>query len=347
MGLKRVSRRRRIAEAQPSTADNPAGERPEWLPEGWGVEMRRRGNDTEKFDQYYLSPVSGKMFRSKLEVFHHLAPSSGMVENSEGQASESPSGGGYNLDPSGGKVKKSEFQHTNKRLLAALKDYPLEWLPSGWFVEYGAWTDGVSGPENYKCYIDPLTGSRFYSKEAVVCYLEAHELCNPTVNQGGSTNANPKDFCSSSQKENTSMNRPKHVFCQIDYSPSGLPSGWIKEVRITKTKTSQKIRRDAYYIDTVTGYGFRSHKDADRYVENKDDSRIAFKLYKSHLPKTCTLAKETLHPVAVRQPKVKKTAARGHLFSRLMQKSNVSAAAEISDPLLSPSVPSADHASIE
>ncbi|KAJ6836255.1 methyl-CpG-binding domain-containing protein 13 [Iris pallida] len=320
MGLKKVSRRRRIAEARPPTADTPAGERPEWLPEGLGVEMRRRGNDTEKFDQYYLSPVSSKIFRSKLEVFHHLATGSGMVEDSEGQASRLPSGGKYNLGPRGGKVEKSELHHTNKRLLAALEDYPLEWLPHGWFVEYGTWTDGVSGPENYKCYIDPLTGSRFYSKEAVVCYLETHKLCNPTLNEGGSTNANPTDFCSSSPKETTSMDRPKHVFCQIDYSPSGLPSGWIKEVRITKTKTSQKIRRDAYYIDTVTGYGFRSHKDADRYLEDKDISRIAFKLYKSQLPKVCSLAKETLHPVAVRRAKVKKTAVRGHLFSRQMQK---------------------------
>ncbi|KAJ6854227.1 hypothetical protein M6B38_101980 [Iris pallida] len=51
MGLKRMSLRRRNAEARPPSADTRARERPECLPEGWGVEMRRRGNDTEKFDQ--------------------------------------------------------------------------------------------------------------------------------------------------------------------------------------------------------------------------------------------------------------------------------------------------------
>ncbi|GKV04968.1 hypothetical protein SLEP1_g17045 [Rubroshorea leprosula] len=55
----------------------------------------------------------------------------------------------------------------------------------------------------------------------------------------------------------------------------GLPRGWIKEVKTTKK--SGKVRRDAFYIDPVSGYVFRSMKDAHRFVETGVVGKHAFR----------------------------------------------------------------------
>ncbi|XVE64206.1 hypothetical protein DITRI_Ditri07aG0082900 [Diplodiscus trichospermus] len=55
----------------------------------------------------------------------------------------------------------------------------------------------------------------------------------------------------------------------------GLPPGWTKEVRITKR--ANRVRRDPFYTDPVSGYVFRSMKDALRYVETGELGRLAFK----------------------------------------------------------------------
>ncbi|KAH9677915.1 hypothetical protein KPL71_025520 [Citrus sinensis] len=58
-------------------------------------------------------------------------------------------------------------------------------------------------------------------------------------------------------------------------TPDGLPPGWTKEIKVTKT--GRKVRRDPYYIDPASGYIFRSMKDAVRYVETGEIGRLAYK----------------------------------------------------------------------
>ncbi|XP_031269363.1 methyl-CpG-binding domain-containing protein 13 isoform X1 [Pistacia vera] len=55
----------------------------------------------------------------------------------------------------------------------------------------------------------------------------------------------------------------------------GLPPGWIKEIRVTKT--ANKVRKDPVYIDPVSGYFFRSMRDASRYLETGKIGRLAYK----------------------------------------------------------------------
>lgn len=57
--------------------------------------------------------------------------------------------------------------------------------------------------------------------------------------------------------------------------PKGLPPGWTKEIKVTKK--ARKIRRDSYYTDPVSGYVFRSMKDALRYLETGELGKQAFK----------------------------------------------------------------------
>ncbi|KAF8380288.1 hypothetical protein HHK36_027770 [Tetracentron sinense] len=55
----------------------------------------------------------------------------------------------------------------------------------------------------------------------------------------------------------------------------GLPPGWIKEIKVRKG--TRKTRRDPYYTDPVTGYVFRSEKDVLRYLQTGDLGRLAIK----------------------------------------------------------------------
>ncbi|GMQ05314.1 hypothetical protein CsSME_00050392 [Camellia sinensis var. sinensis] len=58
-------------------------------------------------------------------------------------------------------------------------------------------------------------------------------------------------------------------------TPDGLPPGWIKEIRIQRK--ANKTRKDPYYTDPVSGYVFRSEKDALRYLETGNFSTCAIK----------------------------------------------------------------------
>ncbi|XP_044506194.1 methyl-CpG-binding domain-containing protein 13-like isoform X3 [Mangifera indica] len=49
----------------------------------------------------------------------------------------------------------------------------------------------------------------------------------------------------------------------------------MKEIRITKS--ANKVRRDPVYIDPVSGYFFRSMRDASRYLETGEIGRLAYK----------------------------------------------------------------------
>ncbi|XP_044467990.1 methyl-CpG-binding domain-containing protein 13 isoform X3 [Mangifera indica] len=51
-----------------------------------------------------------------------------------------------------------------------------------------------------------------------------------------------------------------------------LPDGWRVEMRIRKNGTKDKV-----YIDPVSGYFFRSMRDASRYLETGEIGRLAFK----------------------------------------------------------------------
>lgn len=55
----------------------------------------------------------------------------------------------------------------------------------------------------------------------------------------------------------------------------GLPAGWIKEIKVTKK--GRKVRRDPYYSDPISGYVFRSMRDALRYVQTGEPGKKAFK----------------------------------------------------------------------
>lgn len=124
-------------------------------------------------------------------------------------------------------------------------------LPEGWTVEVKVRKSGKKD----KCYFPPSGEGKFHSKLEVVRYLN---------NSKSKSEGKGKDIDQHS----------KNVVVE-KAEPKGLPPGWTKEIKVTKT--AHKIRRDSYYTDPVTGYVFRSMKDALRYLETGEVGRQAFK----------------------------------------------------------------------
>ncbi|KAK8981552.1 hypothetical protein V6N11_027965 [Hibiscus sabdariffa] len=107
-----------------------------------------------------------------------------------------------------------------------------------------------------RCYYAPCGELRFFSRAEITRYLEK---C------GSKTEAKERVLAKQSSK-NVTVEKAE---------AEGLPPGWTKEVRITKS--GNRVRRDPFYTDPVSGYVFRSMKDALRYVETGELGKLAFK----------------------------------------------------------------------
>ncbi|KAI0509985.1 hypothetical protein KFK09_010585 [Dendrobium nobile] len=180
-----------------TVSETPEDSPPEWLPNGWTVEVRntRRG----KY-RCYRSPVSGCTFKSKEEVLHHL------------------SGEKHGDDAS---RRASCSNESNKQHVEEMKE-SLEWLPSGWILEIKTRKSGKTTGKQYKCYFEPISGDRFYSKVEVLRFLSSRKFHEGT----------------SDEKKHLDRNSTDKVIAHIEYSPDGLPHGWIKETKFSEANGS-------------------------------------------------------------------------------------------------------------
>ncbi|KAH0462174.1 hypothetical protein IEQ34_009749 [Dendrobium chrysotoxum] len=108
-----------------TVSETPEDSPPEWLPNGWTVEVRntRRG----KY-RCYRSPVSGCTFQSKEEVLHHLSG----VKHGDGAS------------------RRASCSNDSKKQLVEEMKESLEWLPSGWILENRTRRSGKSTGKKYK-----------------------------------------------------------------------------------------------------------------------------------------------------------------------------------------------------
>ncbi|KAL5994472.1 hypothetical protein ACLOJK_024524 [Asimina triloba] len=154
-------------------------------------------------------------------------------------------------------------------------------LPAGWTTEIKTHKNGPRAGTQYKCYIDPLTGKKFYSKKGVLRFLESRK-CDDRK----------------SEPEEKAVNTPCPE--KIRSSPDSLPPGWIKEIKVRKNEQGVVYRKDPplqvnlsrdaslnpidpselksvyisdflgllrSYIDPATGYVFRSKVEVFRYLK--------------------------------------------------------------------------------
>ncbi|KAL6660451.1 hypothetical protein ACP70R_001997 [Stipagrostis hirtigluma subsp. patula] len=111
-------------------------EPPDWLPDGWIMEVRR--DDNSSIYRYYICPLSGYTFSSEKETLDFLF--SGME------------GGVLELQACA-EDDKLHKMHT--------------WLPEGWLIEIRA--GGKQMEKMYKFYVHLPTGKRCLSKGEVLC----------------------------------------------------------------------------------------------------------------------------------------------------------------------------------
>ncbi|RWR91927.1 methyl-CpG-binding domain-containing protein 13 [Cinnamomum micranthum f. kanehirae] len=150
-------------------------DRPEWLPEGWKVEIKTRkgGWTAGRKDKYYIDPMTGCKLRSKDEVIRYLT---GEPSNRISQAVKrrintcTRNHSNHTSQP----VKRSINMCTRNLLLSM--ESSAEWLPLGWITEIKTRKHGQLAGEKYKVYIAPYTGCRFYSKNQVLYYLETGNI---------------------------------------------------------------------------------------------------------------------------------------------------------------------------
>ncbi|XP_072147094.1 uncharacterized protein [Setaria viridis] len=197
---------------------------PDWLPDGWIMEVYRGEDGT--INRYYTSPISGYTFNMKSEVLDYL------FSQTDERILESKESGAENT-----------FQKEHK------------WLPKGWVMEIRA--GGEKMDKMYKFYVYPKTGVRLLSKQDVLLY----------INEATVSKCDTNGQCNTSSEAN--------LLAIVDFHPSGLPEGWVKELVFRKTKEGL-IRRDPYYTDPASSYTFRTLKSALCFVETGKISKRAF-----------------------------------------------------------------------
>ncbi|KGN50128.1 methyl-CpG-binding domain-containing protein 13 [Cucumis sativus] len=211
---------------------------PDWLPSGWTVQYKVQ--KTGRKIRFYTNLENGKSFYYKDDVI-------GYIKSTQSQKSQPTSRG-----------VKTQSGNSPLQLTVKSNEHP-EWLPAGWKVESRTRMSGSNVGAVYKCYIDPVTDSRFYSKPEVFRHLRTvkNKLCTL------------KERRTSNGKKSRSRVVIEH------YKDEDLPPGWIKEIKIKEK--ADGIRKDPFYIDPKSGYVFRSKKEVFRYLETGEISRHAFK----------------------------------------------------------------------
>ncbi|XP_011651144.1 methyl-CpG-binding domain-containing protein 13 isoform X2 [Cucumis sativus] len=98
---------------------------------------------------------------------------------------------------------------------------------------------------------------RFNSRAEVFRYLKTAAICHPE------------------SEESRTVKEPGNNVEVKKTIAKDLPTGWIGEIR--ETKTANRIRRDSSYIDPVNGNALRSIRDVHRYLTSGKVSRLTHK----------------------------------------------------------------------
>ncbi|KAF5729973.1 hypothetical protein HS088_TW20G00342 [Tripterygium wilfordii] len=247
------------------------------LPPGWTVQLKQMRSG--RTIRYFMNSQTGQKFSSKEDLIRYVKMKSTLTSQNE--------------DPP--TTKKHIDRHSENMDIQVVKKTNEEWLPEGWEVESKTRNSGARSGTKYKCYIDPSTGSKFYSKPEVFRYLEGvkHQSCLSTQKKSGSV-----------------VHSTSKVVIEKS-EVTDLPRGWIKELKI-KT-VANRVRKDPYYTDPVSGYVFRSKKDVLRYLESGKISKSAFLSQKRHIndpelidnktSASCATKRQKLqHPASILQP---------------------------------------------
>ncbi|KAI3453683.1 hypothetical protein Pfo_010346 [Paulownia fortunei] len=244
----------------------------EWLPPGFTEKVKYKNGRKIK---YYCNVATGAKYHSKKDVLRCATEDNGLL--------------GTPRTTNGDDNRLSSNSKVDARLLKT-NDSP-KWLPDGWIMEERTRQSGTRRGSIYKVYTDVSSGSRFYSRAAVTRYLDTVDHANTMTVQNKLDNVDEPFPDMSPQclsmtntgsipEEKKKGNSFKTV-ATVSTAADDLPPGWIKEIKTSKS--GNRIRKDPYYTDPVSGYVFRSKLDALRYLKTNDIGSCACRPKKREL----------------------------------------------------------------
>ncbi|KAG8382269.1 hypothetical protein BUALT_Bualt05G0059200 [Buddleja alternifolia] len=257
--------------ATPTSADG--------LPPGWIKEMKtcKSGDKTRKYP-VYIDSSSGNKFSSKAAVTRYLnsldqaitVPIQNKLDNvDEPLPDMSP----QSMADAGLTPEKKKKESSSKKV--ATVSTSADGLPPGWIKETKISKSG-NKKRKVQVYINTSSGTRLFSRVAVDRYVNSVDHVDTTPVQNKLDNVDEPLPDTSQQLPRTIASPPENKKKESSYKTvatvstpaDGLPPGWIKEIRTSQS--GNKIRKEPYYTDPVSGYEFRSKPDALRYLKNGD-----------------------------------------------------------------------------
>ncbi|XP_057477927.1 uncharacterized protein LOC130765512 [Actinidia eriantha] len=222
-----------------------AGNSPEWLPAGWNEQFQVKDGRKMK---YYYKKKTGQKFYSKKDVIRYVErgnPCCGTPQQ---------------------KIKDNKTSSENKPMPPEIETNETpEWLPHGWIMEMKTSNSSSGTGRKYKCYIDQLTGRKFYSKPQVFEYLKTVKPDSRASQQKGFV-SNPKlGEGKTSLKQEGSQNKEtlEGRSCTSKQNQIGFGKQSVKEVvieRVTRDGTqNQKTLEGMNCASEQKQIGFSKH----------------------------------------------------------------------------------------
>ncbi|KAL8498371.1 hypothetical protein ACS0TY_021625 [Phlomoides rotata] len=240
---------------------------PSWLPNGWTVEEKTRYSGSSKGSVYkvYSDLSCGRKFYSKAAVDRYLNTSDHTntmtVQNKIDNVDEPVD------EPSANEPSVDEPSANEPSV-----DEPSANEPS--VDEPNANEPSVDEPSTVMSPHLP-----FMSNTGDISNVD-----NKLNVDAASIDTPPRSVSMANMGGINKMKRKNNSYMMVGierHTDDDLPPGWIKEIRIRKS--GNKMRKDPYYTDPVSGYIFRSKRDAMRYLETNDIRKCACRPLKKEL----------------------------------------------------------------
>ncbi|XP_050377355.1 methyl-CpG-binding domain-containing protein 13-like isoform X2 [Argentina anserina] len=195
-------------------------EYPEWLPNGWKVELRTRQSGVQAGREYkcYIDPSTQCTFYSKPEVFRHL------------------------------RTVKCKSCKSRSHKMVVVEKHNVEDLPPGWILEIKV--RKVSNRiRRDPYYTDPVHGYVFRSKKDVIRYLQTGKTSKHTIKPKGICTNDPKltedEIALSSATKRRKLENPvtrrQHAEAKRSSELSGLDLQEIKSSKLQEKRPTEIV----------------------------------------------------------------------------------------------------------
>ncbi|KAJ8526897.1 hypothetical protein K7X08_029374 [Anisodus acutangulus] len=224
------------------------GDSPDWPPPGFTEDVKVSNGRKIK---YYTDVETGKKFYSKKEVTRYMNTRdtchdvTQAMNNQDKSCSENNVSQMNNQDKSFSENNVSQDKSCSTNNVSEIVEGTKnshEWLPPGWTVELKTRKSGTHAGTTYKVYIDPSTGSKFYSKPEVSKYLKTmkqNNIAGGQIHGNGEVSSSNQKASEDSENIGRQSRISKRQKSDTDQSEIFFPQHGIEEGSFPKQKASQ------------------------------------------------------------------------------------------------------------